>query len=806
MFRATLGFRASLGGLAALVCLLAVSGGCRMPALHWSNADPQPSDAADAKAATAAGKEAAGKDSGKADPPAELPKVLATDQWAMAFAPGPGLPGPNGYYWRHQALEAWQVSAGDHEAALATALAQQHPVPRANAAILLARAGDARGLDQLAKTVADSELRLPLRSAAAEAIGHLKQPAAGTVLDQLTDELGRYNGPAQAAYVPRLHAELLTALAAHSDENNPRFSAALESPAAEVRRAAVRAWLNPARSGMPEVALELRTDPDPQVRSALVDAVVSQHLPPALEYLTRALDDLDASVRLGAIVGLGKLGGDEARARLDKLRTHKSETVRAAVVGALAGMGAFESVLEAAHDKSWHVRQVVAQSLRDAPRQSGRVLPEAVALAETLAHDSSIEVQKQAIAAIADWPLADCGSILLAAISEGGYQTRRDAARSLATNWPPAAHFPFDSTTEVRTAAASELRRRWLDEFGLVGRPAAAVESQPLAAQTLSPERVAQVRALVEKLRDPRASVAARQQAVLDLIACGPMLIGALDESAQPEPTAPLPPAIYEDVLPKVSGVFAALEGLRSAELRQRRAASTQLVVAAGGRPLVPLALLRMTELTPTESDPVVWQSLLVVTAGDDRQQAVDMAYLAIGNPSADVRRRACDYLAAHPDPRHVPVLLPALDDPSPPVLAAAVRALGAAGSIGNPQPLVRLLLSPDKLLRVEVASSLAQLKVSEGPAALERLALDPDNEIRRRAAQAMGQLHDEAYLPTLIELVDGPVDVQHAAFESLARLTGQDFSREADGLSVPRDEQARRWLRWYRDRQAERP
>ena len=60
------------------------------------------------------------------------------------------------------------------------------------------------------------------------------------------------------------------------------------------------------------------------------------------------------------------------------------------------------------------------------------------------------------------------------------------------------------------------------------------------------------------------------------------------------------------------------------------------------------LALDRLVVLAKRENDPVVWQSVLQTTAHDARTGAVQLAYLAVGNASSDVRRRACDYLAAH--------------------------------------------------------------------------------------------------------------------------------------------------------------
>ncbi len=116
------------------------------------------------------------------------------------------------------------------------------------------------------------------------------------------------------------------------------------------------------------------------------------------------------------------------------------------------------------------------------------------------------------------------------------------------------------------------------------------------------------------------------------------------------------------------------------------------------------------------------------------------------------------------------------------------------------------MLLTQDKLLRLEVATSLARLNVPEGPAALERLSLDADGEVSRRTAVAMGRLGSKNYVPTLLTLLSAPVDVQNAAFVSLTQLTGEDFSKTPDGLPVAREEQVRRWQRWNQDQQERDP
>ncbi len=802
-------FRSDRRRFTVISLMLCALGGCHLPWQLLTAEDPTEQAVQD-KVGAKAGQADPAPAATSADKPAELPKALADDRWVQAGPLAPREPGPSGYFWQHQALEAWAATAGDHRAELTAVLDNGNFIVAGNAAIVLARSGDVAAIERLATTVRNVGLRPPLRSAAAEMLAHLDDPVAAEALRKLSNDFGQFSGPAQAAYLPRLHAELLIQLARRGAvEDNPQFVQALQSPEPEVRRAALLAWINPARTGFPESALELHDDTSPLVRAALLEAIAVQRPAGAQESLTRGLDDLDLNVRMAAIAALANLGGEQSKSALGKLRKHPSEVTRAAAISGLAKLGVSEAVFDAAGDKSWLVRQAVAESLARPPGASEPVDQETVTLAQTLLHDKSLGVQKCTLKSVASWPLTQAGPVLLAALSEGGYQMRKDAARELGSRWAAAAKFPYDGTAEARTAASGELRLRWAAEFAPIDQVSAAVHVESKPAGQLAAEQLGKVNDLVQALRDPQLGVARRRQAIEALVAFGPTLTTLLDErlhgqldQQRDEAPPPLPEVVYEEVLPQVSPLFAALAAIQSHETPVRRTAAAQMVVAADRQLVGPLALARLGAIAKAENDPVVWQSLLAVTAKDSRPEAVDMAYLAIGNGSPEVRRRACEYLAAHGDRRHVPVLLPVLADLNSTVVLSAVRALGAVGTLDNPKPLVQLLLTQDKQLRVEVATSLARLHAAEGAAALDRLALDADDEISRRAVVAMGQLEDRIYVPRLLSLLTAPVDVQNAALASLSQITGEDFSSAPDDTPNTRDQQVRRWRNWYRDQQ----
>ncbi|HTU27123.1 MAG TPA: HEAT repeat domain-containing protein [Pirellulales bacterium] len=709
------------------------------------------------------------------------------------------------YRWRHFGLDAW-LARGDWHAELVTALGDPQRVVATNAAILLARQGssDALLVPTLTTAIGDVNLRLPLRFAAIEALSGIPSQAAHAEVLRLADQQTEFLHTTPSAYLPQMHIELLRALektpaSVAVAEDNARLALGLASTAPEVRRVALEAWLDPTRQELPPVVLELRRDPDPRVRATALDVLATQRPQAAETLLLAALDDTDLTVRIAAIGALGKLGTPAARTALEKLRTHAHEAARVAALKALGSLGGYRAVIASSQDKSFRVRQAVAENLSQAGAEGERPTSEVLELARTLIRDPSLDVQRTMLASLAAWPLADAGDILLLAMAQTGYQTRKDAAAQLASRWPAAASYPVEALGPERLASVAALTAQWQHDFPASGDLPA--DSAPTSAvPTFTLDELANVRRLVAACGQEQILPAERQAAVDGLVALGPTLPAALETALADR--GPLPEVVYTDALPKVSPIYAALAGLASGDVRQRRTGCSQLLAGLAGKPLPPLALERLVALERRESDPVVWQAVLQATAGDARPGAVQLAYLAVGNPSSDVRRRACDYLAAHPDARHVPVLVPMFEDASSTVIVAAVRAVGAVGRLDDPRPLVGLLLTTDHELRLEVAAALVRLKIEEGRAALGRMALDADLQLRLKVAEQMGALGERTFIPTLIQMSSERTDVSRAALASLTKLTGQDFSHDAEGQLVPRDAQAAQWQAWYRRQQ----
>ncbi len=164
-----------------------------------------------------------------------------------------------------------------------------------------------------------------------------------------------------------------------------------------------------------------------------------------------------------------------------------------------------------------------------------------------------------------------------------------------------------------------------------------------------------------------------RRQDLRGLKQFGPGLVEALEQLAI-ERGQSLPEAVYREVLPRYQPVFTTLARLASENVAGRRQAADELLASTRSAPLPRLAVYRLSQQVAAESDPLVWQNVLTAVAGDASEPAARLACAAMSHPDDEVRRRACQHLAAHPSPAYVSVLLPALQDSSQAVVIGALR------------------------------------------------------------------------------------------------------------------------------------
>ncbi len=540
---------------------------------------------------------------------------------------------------------------------------------------------------------------------------------------------------------------------------------------------------------LPAEIRELRNDPDARVRAAVLPIVARSGDAEAGEYLAAALSDSEIRVRLAAVRALGELRTDAAQAPLRAVLNDPSELMRAAAVESLAAHDCKEAVLAAANDSSWRVRLAVAKAIHRYPERAS------AGVVATLLGDASAPVQQQAVASLADWPLAQAGPLLLEAMGGLAYVTRKAASEQLAGRWEPAGRFPVDGPSQRRNGVLEQLRQEFREDFGFAD--AAALAGPVETTKKAAPRSLQRVVQLVEQLERGDSSPEVRSAAIADLQALGGEAIVALEHLVVEQHRA-LPEVVYREVLPAVSPVFAELGHMSSDDAGIRRRAAGHLAEQAGKQPPSRLAVARLAEISLKETDALVWQSLLTVIAEDGSEPAIRLAALAIGHPAPEVRRRACEHLAVHPAAGNAALLVPALKDPSDTVAAAAARALGRLDRLDDAEPLRQLLASPNEMARLNAAIALARHGEEAGRAALERLSYSGDELVRRRVATAMGDVPHRSFLPSLIRLLDDRQSIRIAALASLPKVVGHHVTGPAGTPSSGVLEQIEMWKRWY--------
>ena len=159
-------------------------------------------------------------------------------------------------------------------------LKAKDPIVCTNAAIALARTGDSAGVERLAEATDDTRINLPMRCAAVESLAMQKGPAVVQHLRAAIDKVApRQPGLSNGA---QLHAELVRGLARHVDPpDDPRFTRALANESAEVRLAALRAWVGSTRGGLPGEVARLCDDSNPRIRAAALNAMSRRRDPQA---------------------------------------------------------------------------------------------------------------------------------------------------------------------------------------------------------------------------------------------------------------------------------------------------------------------------------------------------------------------------------------------------------------------------------------------------------------------------------------------------------------------------------------------
>jgi HEAT repeat protein len=374
--------------LALAIALTALSAGCKTdptnPFLAHEHAGPRAGSALE-----------------KGDPVATEPVdpgVLGEANWFEQPPPSYANRADTDRRWHHPRLEG-HLSASSPQSDLSEALASTNPIVATNAAILVAHWGAGQPTEHLAAAIRADRLPLPLRCAAAEALGHLEQPAP--VLNELLGELvpleSRQPEDGQVPLrreVPDLHADLIRALARHAQPGDEKwFNAALVNRAWQVRLEGIAAWGALADLTLPENAIELRRDGDPRVRATALHTIAAHRDPRAVSYLQQALDDGDFDVRVAAVNGLRDIGSADAKALLGSLKNRGAELKQAAVAAGDAAEKMRGDVQAAAVDARSQLRTAVTETLDNAEQRGQELAAETTAAAQQTVRQASAQVE-----------------------------------------------------------------------------------------------------------------------------------------------------------------------------------------------------------------------------------------------------------------------------------------------------------------------------------------------------------------------------------------------------------------------------
>jgi HEAT repeat protein len=359
-----------LVALSMMLALAAVVAGCK------SNlSDPY---LADDESQQRAGSAYAGQ-----SPPATRPldaRLLADGGWYHKPPLSYARRGDDERRWHHRRLDAY-LHAEAPRSDVAESMASPDPLTATNAAIVAAHWKTNSPGEHLAAAIGSDRLPLPVRCAAAEALGMVDEPTTAPMLRALVDSMTRDEAdksPREMAHSvrqsPDLHADLLRALSRHAKAGDEQwFNAGLNHSGWQVRLEAVAAWSALVDLSLPDQVVAMCDDRDPRVRAVALRTIAVRRDPRAVAALERGLDDEEFDVRVAAISGLSDIGTADAKALLGRLKDHGAEMQQAAALARQAATDLGNQVQTAAQSAQSQMRMAVAQSL-DRAEQRGRQL------------------------------------------------------------------------------------------------------------------------------------------------------------------------------------------------------------------------------------------------------------------------------------------------------------------------------------------------------------------------------------------------------------------------------------------------
>jgi HEAT repeat protein len=560
-------------------------------------------------------------------------------------------------------------------------------------------------------------------------------------------------------------------------------------------------------SDWPSTVMTCRIDPDFQVRRAFIQWLGRARPDGAFELLKTQAESAEVGLRVAALESLGRLHTDAAHAEIKSQAERTRDTLRASAVGALSGWG-LQEIAHYAHDKSQVVRMAVARELGKQPTLDSAVLLTAMVV------DPSLDVQLVAVEAVKTWPDDVAFPLLLHAMRDSSPKTRLAAFGQVSQRRKLDIDYRFDGPPDQRQAAVNAVAAAVGSSLSYLDQ---MLRREPRAVSQVSALRAAEIRehlaALIENPSDSTAATGAREW----LAGIGPKDLPVV-EAFLKEPTKATPEAIYRDVLPRISPVYAALLDLESSDLAIRRRGARTLADRGQAVSLSRPVLSRLQERLYRETDELVWRWAISAIGADSTEDCAEIANLALHHQSAEVRQLGCEYLARHGQPAYAVWLLDLLDDRDRSVKLAAIRALGNCGNqvavrglkpdkAHNASPNLRSLLSnSDGGVRFAAAVSLCRLGTPEGMQELVRLSYHSNPDTRKQAVEEMGLSGQTRFVSHLVTLgwTERNSQVRQAILESLDRLVPEENRPRSLGETPAPDAKIKCWVEWLQQRGSE--
>ena len=518
----------------------------------------------------------------------------------------------------------------------------------------------------------------------------------------------------------------------------------------------------------------LKQEPTPDIRKRFAELVAVTRHPNALPILKAFLIDQDSHVRHATLVACGALGTPEAFVLL-RPQLERDEDLTKVFAARGMAFGGPDLLAPLSLRTEPRVRAEVAARLAGSPNST------AVRILFPLIADGNAPVYTAALETVAVWPDALALPLLLQCLTECPSPAPRVAALRQLQERHEDVRFPVDGTPHARAAAAAQLASAWgLPETDWAGVRALADPQNP----QVSVMRLQEIQLRLETWKisrntpDEAEVIAWLEKLALTDVPPLEQLLETTDIAASN--------LLLTRILPRIHPEYQALENLSPAhDLVTRQSAARSLHGIGQSQSLRLPVLVRLRPILAREPDPGVWRDIMRAVALDGRDEASQLALLAVQSPWADIRILGCDYVSSHAQHLQAAWVMPLFKDDNPVVQLAAVRAAARChnplvldawsppGTNGPLKGLRQLQFEAQGDLKLAVVAAMCRLGDEAAQRELVRMAQDPTPNSRTAAILAMGDSGQTRFVDPLVRLAwtESVPTVRKAALDTLQQL-----------------------------------